>query len=183
MLRLLRVRYARARMSAYVNGELPPNTRRFVARIIDEDQGCYEAYLAQRRVQDELQRTLPLVGSPRSGQLDSLWQQISAEMAAPEAQTPAVRGELQPSYSLGYGLAAGFLLLLLALPYAVNVGAVSASAVPHPQPAQIVTEEAPISEPGAAVTPTGIALRTDAQGTQLARNELHNTPAARTPGR
>lgn len=183
MLRFLWYRYAQARMAAYVNGELPPKTRRFVARIIDEDPRCYQDYLAQRQAQQELQRTLPLVGKPAAGQLDGLWQQISAEIESPETiQQPSLL--LKPSYSLGYGLAAGFLLLLLTLPYAMGAGGVTASAVPRqPQPHAIVTEEAPTFTVSVSATPTAVALRTEAQGTQIARSDLHNTPAAKTPGR
>ncbi|MCA9913575.1 MAG: hypothetical protein KC496_09515 [Anaerolineae bacterium] len=185
MLRFLWYRYARARMAAYVNGELPPKTRRFVARIIDEDPRCYQAYRIQRQAQQELQRTLPLVGKPQAGQLDALWQQISTEMELPEPeviQQPGIR--FKPSYSLGYGLAGGFLLLLLTLPYAMGAGMVTASAVPRqPQPHAIVTEEAPTFTMSVSATPTAVAFHTEIQGTEIARSDLHNTPAAKTPGR
>jgi len=185
MVRFLWYRYARARMAAYVNGELPPKTRSFVARIIDEDPRCYQAYLIQRQMQQELRRTLPLVGKPAAGQLDALWQQISAEIETPESEAPQQpRSRLKPSYSLGYGIAAGFLLLLLILPYAMGSGVVSASAVPRqPQPYAVVTEEAPTFTVSVSATPTAVALRTEAQGTEIARSDLHNTPAAKTPGR
>jgi len=171
-------------MSAYVNGELPPKTRRFIARMIDEDSHCYEAYLAQRQVQEELHRALPLVGKPEPDQLDALWHQISAEIVPAETSSRTSRPQLKPTYSLGYGLAAGFLLLLLTLPYTIGVGTANASAVPHqPQPAQLVTEEVPSYEPKISETPTAIAFYTEAQGTQVVHNDLRNTPASKTPGR
>ena len=57
-------RYCKVHMAKYLSGDLSDITRRRIARFIDESQDCYDEYLRQREITDQLQRSLPAVWPP-----------------------------------------------------------------------------------------------------------------------
>jgi anti-sigma factor RsiW len=181
MLKYLRYRYATAKMAAYVNGELPLKTRRFISRFLDEDPRVYEEYIRQRQTKLELERQLPVFGRPQQKQLDSIWTAIQAEMNAPDKSdiTPTAT---RPRYSLGYGLAVVLCALALLVPLAFDTSRANASAVPEkPLPETVEFTTPSHDTPSAQPTSIAVAARTETRATDDVA-DLQNTPAPHTPG-
>jgi anti-sigma factor RsiW len=138
MLNYLKRRYARARMTAYINGDLSSNGRRIVSEQIDASPDVYRAYIAHKRIKQAMERDLPAFGQPDADRLETLWSSIETELTAAGHQPEAVQA---PSHQPGrsglslryrYGLALVLCLLVLLLPMSLDSGSVQASFTPQP---------------------------------------------------
>ena len=127
LLKYLQYRYVKARMTAYLDGELPVKTRRFIARQIDENPLCYQEYIRTKQTRQELERTLPVFGKASTGQLDNLWANIQEELNQPETKTLLQR---RPGYSLSYGVAMLVLAIIMLAPFAIDAGRANLLPVP-----------------------------------------------------
>lgn len=175
VLKYLQYRYFKARLAAYLDGELPVKTRRFIARQIDENPLAYQEYLRARQTKQELESSLPIFGKPEIGQLDAIWANIQDELQK-EAR-PSLTKKLRPHYSLGYGLAVMLIALLLLAPFALDVQRVTASAAPNELVPNLVT-----TIPATTAVPTIVALMGELRVTDDLSSPLQNTPATHTPG-
>lgn len=143
-------RYCKARMIAFLDGELPPRTYRRVARYIDECSDCYKEYIRQRDLHQELAHRLSVFGSPGLGQLDRIWDTIQDELQLPP------RAHVYPWY-LSYGLVTLVIILALFLPLMLFGDEVSSAAS--------VTPPTPGDDQSAVITnvpyqPTSVAVAT-----------------------
>lgn len=184
MLKYLRYRYAKTKMVAYVNGELPPNTRRFVGRLINDDERVYQEYIRQRHTKLKLERELPTLGHPDAGQLKAVWANIQAELNKPDKpDTPPVR---RPRYSLSYAVAAFMFVLAVLIPLAFDASHASASTVFQksvPETVEFTTPDTDTPHPQPTSVAFAVAVQTQAQVTDGVNADLQNTPAPRTPGK
>lgn len=135
-------RYCKVHMAKYLSGDLSDITRRRIARFIDESQDCYDEYLRQREITDQLQRSLPVFGRPDSQRLDNIWMSLQSELAP---ATPGVMsysrayqflGNAPVGHSLFMVLLAAVLLLPLALGFHTSV-----TAIDLPPPPRLVASE------------------------------------------
>lgn len=133
LLRLLRIRYSKSRMVAYVNGELPPAARRRIARYIEQYPACYAEYIKQRNAARELQWKLPLVGHAEKPALDRMWSAINAELqqAAPQRRS---LGGAKMQFQLRYGVLGLAMAFAIVLPMTFS-GSRTAFALSLSQPA------------------------------------------------
>lgn len=168
LLKYLKYRYVKARLAAYLDGELPANTRRFIAREIDENPLAYREYLRARQTKQALERLLPSFGKPETGQLDAIWANIQGELQ----QESRPRRPLRPQFSFAYGFAVIVIAMLLLAPLAFDTHRASASALPSLPAPEILTTSPAITE--AQVTTVALGATDD-----LAKH-LQNTPEAPT---
>ena len=110
----LKYRYCKARMTAYLNGELSPGARRRMARYIAECPDCYAEYLRQLDLTRELESRVGGFGTPGVGQLDRIWANIEAEITTPAPAPPVRRRRAR------YGLVLLMLLLATLLPWTLG---------------------------------------------------------------
>lgn len=177
MLKYLRYRYAKNRMAAYINGELSVTTRRFVARMIDSDERCYQEYVSQRQKKQELERDLPRFGQADKQQLSTMWAAIQAEMNTPSPAT--LRPTKRP---VTYRLALIVTVLLLVLPFVWSNASPATAVLPQqPSPELLSTQTAPSLLRLTAPTLVALVTLNDHQATDAARPDLQNTPAPHTP--
>lgn len=142
MLRLLRLRYCRAHMNAYLDGTLSDTARRRVARYIDSDPACYAEYMRQRTLRQDLIQTLPRIGRPPAQRLDALWSAIQAEIAPQTIHSGRPMGGLL-NLKAAYGFVGMAAALLLMLPLSVGGGQAGFALPQQPQPrTQVVTATA-----------------------------------------
>ncbi len=180
LVKYLQFRYVKARMTAYLDGDLPVKTRRFIARQIDENPLCYREYIRAKQTRQEIERTLPVFGKADSGQLDNLWANIQAELNQPE--TESVPMSHRPGYSLSYGVAMLILVIIMLAPFAIDAGRSSISPESHSLPEHLTGQTSPASTPDAEFRAVAVAVNTEVQVTSASRIPLQNTPAPRTPG-
>jgi anti-sigma factor RsiW len=175
MLKYLRYRYAKIKMAAYINGELPIHTRRFIGRLINDDERVYREYIRQRQTQRDLERQLPTFGRPDAEQLDSMWANIQTQLNTPE--TPAVTRQF---YSLSYGVALGLCVMALMILLTFDSGRASAavSARHLPETVEFTTPDTPPVK----LTSVAVAGRFETLATDEVVTDLQNTPAPQTPG-
>jgi anti-sigma factor RsiW len=137
----LKYRYVKMRMTAYLSGELPPRSRRRMARYIDESPRCYEEYRRQRQVADEMKIRLPSFGQPTTRQIEGLWTRIHAELSAPRA-----RSSRRPGVWASYGLVLAALTIMLVLPLTLGsaraLTTLTTSVAPTQPPPQIMVDQA-----------------------------------------
>lgn len=158
-----RYHYCKARMVAYVNGELPPAARRRMARYIDVCPACYAEYRRQRSLYEHLSATLPPFGAPAPAQIDRMWNSIQREM-----QRPRSAGWRQ--YPARYGALALLLALLVMIPVALPA-ALDQTGTPPMLPTQpapqlpvalvMATTEAPQQQIPVPLPTQAVALTTD----------------------
>ena len=171
LLKYLKYRYVKARLAAYLDGELPASTRRFIAREIDENPLAYREYLRAKQSKQELERVLPTFGKAEAGQLDAIWTNIQGELQKEER--PAKVRRLRPQFSFAYGIAMMLVAMLILAPFAFDAQRVSAASVPS-QPSPEIQVTSPAKTEAQATT---VALgATD----DLRSNPLQNTPEAGT---
>ncbi|MGJ3238282.1 MAG: hypothetical protein ACFE0Q_06210 [Anaerolineae bacterium] len=181
LLKYLQYRYVKLRLPAYLRGDLPAHTRRFIARQIDENPLCQRAYRQARAGEQLLERTLPIIGKPSEDQLDAIWTNIQAEL-----QQPAPTSITRSNYSFSYGMAVVVLCLLMLSPLTMATGtrALDAPLPEHPLPERTVSLTTPASTPsasGGAVTLL-VDHQEAVQSTRRSTIPLQNTPAPHTPG-
>jgi len=183
MLRFLRYRYAKTRLAAFIDGELPISSRRLIARMIDEDRRIYEEYLRFRQTREMLQRDMPILGRTNPDQLTSMWENIQIQL-----QTPAsVSEQKSTTYrrtSLSYSLVVGFCSIAFLLPVFWGTGDVSDIAIPHqqPQPEMAMKTITPSNMPLIEATAVAVVAQSFPESTDGAFSHLDNTPAPKTPG-
>lgn len=167
---MFRLHYCKSRMAAFINGELPPAARRRVARYMDECPACYEEYLRQKALHQELTSTLPTFGQPSTAQLDRIWSAVQQDVFTPSRRRPV--------YRMRYGLATLALMLALAIPLFLGEGSVRQAAATPPTPARVVSA-ATTSAP-AATSPVATATGTDDQHMMVIEPEAapQRTPEA-----
>jgi anti-sigma factor RsiW len=177
LLKYLKYRYVKARLAAYLDGELPVKTRRFIARQIDENPLAYREYIRAKQSKQVLEDALPSFGKAEAGQLNAVWANIQSELQKDER--PKQRRALLSHFSFGYGFALALFALLLLAPFAFDAHRVSASSVPEQPAPELQTTSPAITEAQA----TAVAFIGDAQGTDdLRSNNLQNTPEAKLTG-
>jgi anti-sigma factor RsiW len=156
-MRIFTYLYCKARMIAFLHGELPPGSRRRVARYIDECPKCYAEYVRQRSLQHELAHRLPSLGQPNPDQLDRIWAGIQAEMQPAPRHTPL-------AYIARYGLATLALVMALLVPLLIGGLDGPQITVTQPRPADLATEvtASPPEPTSVAAAPTQPAAMTAA---------------------
>lgn len=183
LLNYLKYRYVKARMTAYLDGELSIRSRRFVARQIDENPLCYREYILAKQSKQELERTLPTFGKADTPQLEKLWANIQAELNQADEVMPK-QVMRRPSYSLSYSVAVLVLAIILLTPFAIDVSRASISPIPEqPSPEDTVGVTSRAGTPAPDSTAIALAVDTTVQVQTTAQSEipLQNTPAPRTP--
>jgi hypothetical protein len=179
LLKYLRHRYVKARMTAYLDGELSTQTRRFIARQIDENPLCYQEYIRSRQTKQALELDLPTFGRARQGQLDNIWANIQSELKVVDG---VVISRPRLSYSWAYGFAALMMALILLAPFALDARHLGVSNIPkQPLPEIAATQTSPAQT--ASVNPTSVAFAqdTEVQSTDDLSAELQNTPIPNKP--
>ena len=137
----MRLRYCKANLAAYINGQLSPRARRRIARYIDIDAACYAEYVRQRELARELNHSLPYIGQPSQPQIDRIWGAIQAEIS-PNAATSASQRPT-PHYlqvkraNTRFGLVGIACSLVMALPLMMGNSNFSALYVPTPPDPQV----------------------------------------------
>jgi anti-sigma factor RsiW len=109
---MLKCRYTRARIPAFINQELPINARRYVARHLDECPACRAQFEHQKTLRHTLMAEVPRLGQPTAGTLENVWSRIAADLKEP-APAPT---HLPVLRTVGYGFAAAMVGLALLLP-------------------------------------------------------------------
>ncbi|MEO1287730.1 MAG: hypothetical protein AAFV93_08170 [Chloroflexota bacterium] len=181
LIKYLQYRYVKARMMAYLDGELSLQTRRFIARQIDENPLCYREYISAKQTHQELKQSLPTFGTANDSQLDAIWATIQQEMAQPAPTSQPTR--LQPSYRLSYSVALLVLGIILLAPFAIDVSRSQLVPVAQPLPDDTLEITLPASTPEADSQMIAFAVETYAQIGVTSRPNipLQNTPAPQTP--
>jgi hypothetical protein len=72
--------YCKARMVAYIHGELPIEAHRKVSRYIDECPACYAEYVRQRELKRYLSVSVPAMGQTDAQQINHIWMGIQAQL-------------------------------------------------------------------------------------------------------
>lgn len=159
--------HCRAQLVAYVNGELGHRRARRVAGHLRTCDACYAAYVRERDTGRALTHDLALLGRPDVAQLNGLWANIEAQLAAPPtrtAQTPA----------WAHGLVGVALAMLVALPWTLLADdLVASAAVPVGATPAVMPEETPPGTHGAEAAPRKSAT--------VALNLPTEDPKAATP--
>ncbi|MEL7433413.1 MAG: hypothetical protein AAFN11_05655 [Chloroflexota bacterium] len=182
LLTFLRYRYTKARMSAYVNGECTPETRRFIARQIDSDPCCYDEYMRVREIKAQLEAEMPRLGRPEDAQLSAIWANIQSEMVQP-APEPVLQARirLRPRYSLGYSVAMLLLAIIMLTPFAYDGQKSAPSGIAQqPMPEATAAVMTPSADSTTEASAIVVAAQTDPSETRT-RPPQFNTPAPRTP--
>jgi len=148
---MFKVHYCKARMVAFLNGELSPRSRRRMARFIDECDDCYTEYVRQREIQRNLNSDLRRIGSPDADVLSRILVDVKREVFAPRP-SPA-----RMSYQR-YGLATVVVTLMLIFPLLVGQDQRTQSVATQPTPKFNVDQSAtaPSSNIGAVAIATGV---------------------------
>ncbi|MDE2821090.1 MAG: hypothetical protein OXT68_06905 [Chloroflexota bacterium] len=171
-------RYCKVHMAKYLSGDLSDVTRRRIARFIDESQDCYEEYLRQREITEQLQRNLPVFGRADSQRLDNIWVSLQSELA------PAATGALpHPSYPasypgntpIGQSLFMALLAAILLLPLAIGFHTSVASIDLPPRPKLVDIERTPSTRSNAS---SAVLFSTQSSFSNQVPL-LQNTPEAR----
>jgi len=125
-------RYCKVHMAQYLSGDLSDTTRRRIARYIDECEDCYNEYIRQRNLANQLERELPIFGRPSATTLDNMWASIQAELAQPtDSSSGMLTYRPQKRQTWGYGLVMLLVALMLLIPLVIGYHA-SVSPVPLP---------------------------------------------------
>jgi anti-sigma factor RsiW len=164
-------RYCKSRLTAYIQGELAPKSRRRIARHLDECSSCYMEYVRQRDLSDQLAVRVPVIGQPKAPQLQKIWAGIQADM-----QPPKRTARRRYPYQARYGLVALAMVLVLLVPLILGNRNVPFSVPSQPAPPTAVTQ-APRSS--ASESPMTVALVLTDDHDQPSHVALRNTPEAR----
>ncbi|MEM9951190.1 MAG: hypothetical protein AAF846_06315 [Chloroflexota bacterium] len=183
LIKYLQYRYVKARMMAYLDGELSLQTRRFIARQIDENPLCYREYISAKQTHQELKQSLPTFGTAQDSQLNAIWATIQQEMTQPAPISTPQRTRLQPSYRLSYSVALLVLGIILLAPFAIDVSRSQPVPIAQPLPDDTLEITLPASTPEADSQMIAFAVETYAQigATSRPNIPLQNTPAPQTP--
>jgi len=175
----LKYRYTKARMVAYLNGDLPSHVRQRMARYIDGDKRCYAEYVRQKQAAQEIERDLPRFGTPDAARLNAIWTQIETELTASPASQPRV---IRKRYVFGYGMAMAVMLLILIAPAWVNTRLDAGTMLPSQPAPHIVRNETAVPARNATPTHQSVVLLTEPVHKQP-NLYLQNTPTPRASRR
>jgi anti-sigma factor RsiW len=170
MMDQFKVLYCKARMAAYLDGELPAHAHRRVARYIDECPACYAEYARQRDLRRDLLASMPALGQPAQPSLDRIWSAVQQDLAAP---TP-------PPRRLRYGVVIAAIALMLFVPMiAGSADEARSMALPPTPDGEIVAAatETPLTPPLEA---TPVVVGPTVQATDDPLDDI-NPEAAITP--
>lgn len=156
VLAFFRYRYCKAHMVAYLHGELSPQARRRINRMIERDPACYAEYLRQREIMRELEHGLPIFGQPDARTLKRMWGAIQQEL---QGHHPPVR-----AFRWRYGVAGVLLMMILILPLTMGNS--------QPALAHSLSQPAPQTEWATSDTATA------ANSLLIANNPIEVTPPA-----
>lgn len=136
-----KLRYCKTRMVAFINGDLSEKARRRVGRYIDDCPACYDEYILQRNALQEIKPALRGMGIPDARQLDRIWGNIQAEMAADYQKVVANPTRIHRTYQrTTYAVAMIVTILLIVAPLMLGKGDVSLAAdTTLPEPVQRLT--------------------------------------------
>ncbi len=168
-------RYCKARMVAFVNGDLSLRARRRIAHYIDECSKCDDLYTQERRMAQELQDRLHRTKAPDVMQVTRMWSAIQAEMTPVSAD----KSRSVPYYYQRTRYAVAMMVMVLTMAVTIILGNSSASlaaetTLPEPvnrytlatttSPDDNVLVAAATAEPGStdAVTLSGLNLTLEA---------------------
>jgi len=94
----------------YINHELSPKLRDQVAKHLDQCEFCYSLYLQHKRITNELNRVMPLVGNYRPPSFERVWNATRLDAARRTSNY----------YPLRYGMAMVAITVLLLIPFALG---------------------------------------------------------------
>lgn len=168
-------RYCKVHMAQYLSGDLSDTTRRRIARYIDECEDCYNEYIRQRNLANQLERELPSFGRPTEQKLDNMWAAIQTELAAPTTKSSSMLTyRPRKRQTWGYGVVMILVAMMLLIPLAIGYHA-SVSPVPlppRPQTVEVVKTPTTVADNHqvilASITQPGVPLHVPL---------LQNTPA------
>ena len=173
---MLKCRYTRARIPAFINQELPVNARRYVARHLDECPVCRAQYETQKTLRHTLMAEVPRLGQPANGALDMMWSRIATELQTPTLPAPTRTSALR---SAAYGFAATLAGLAMMMPLAAHLTPMD----PLPR----AVRPAPVTHVSTDITSEAL-LTASAQATQVAfvvdyepSIDAYNTPELADP--
>ncbi len=171
----LKYRYCKARMTAYLNGELAPRSRQRMARYIDECPDCYTEYQRQRALVQDLKGYVPAVGRPQSGQLDRMWANIQSQIGA------SVNGQSKKRHKqIGFGLVALVLVLML-LPWITDNRPVAAiPSQPAPSVDRAIHNATDPASSNIGLAATAVVLNNANETDVPITIDLRNTPVPGT---
>lgn len=155
-------RYCKARMTAFIHGELELNVRRRVARHLDECANCDAEYQHRRELAQALQERVAHIGQPKTRQLQKIWGGVQRDLQPGERSA-----HLSPAR---YGLAALVLVVALLLPLTLGNHGVQFNIPTHPAPATAATRTP------ADQTVMTVALVVTDKVARTPNLALHNTP-------
>lgn len=155
-------RYCKARMQAFIHGELDLKARRRVAQHLDECPLCYKEHLQKRELADKLAARVPLLGKSKPPQLQKIWNAVQRDLQPrpKQHQVPSAR----------YGVAALILVVAMLLPLTLGNSNIALSAPTHPIPSTAGTRT-----PSDATVVT-VALMVTDKIDSTPNLALHNTP-------
>lgn len=135
-------RYCQVHMAQYLSGDLSDTTRRRIARYIDECEDCYNEYIRQRNLANQLERELPSLGRPSVYKLDNMWASIQAELANP-SDAPSSMHRPHRLQTWGYGLAMLIVVAMLLTPWVVGYHTSVSSVQLPPRPRTLESIKTP----------------------------------------
>lgn len=116
-LRLIRRQYCRARMAAYVSGEMSPQARRTFARWMDADDVIYAEYRRAREAQRTLNTEIPALGHPTPPALDRIWSSIQNDLSTSKRRPSGLT-----LYKARYGVICIAVGLMMVMPVSFGSG-------------------------------------------------------------
>ena len=142
----------RSHLVDFVHGDVSPLLRRRVARHLDHCPACYNLYLQELDLINDLKRNVPLIGKGHQPSFDAIWAEIQTDIVKPKPR--------MPQFHMRYGLAMLALVIVFLVPLTMgNQNLTLAS--PPTQPAPLAQHATPNgTEPGAVETPVAISFLT-----------------------
>ncbi|MGB1288479.1 MAG: anti-sigma factor family protein [Aggregatilineales bacterium] len=185
MLRLS-CRYNQARMPAFVSGDLPVETRRFIARHMETCPACRAEYERQKAAARNFTREMPVFASPLESRLDTLWASIAQELKqtpAPETALPQQSATMPPKLRYGFAVMM-FIVAIMVMPSALRYGVDAQPGVPsQPVPQLLIETPARTETALSTLRPTAIAQMQQTESVEINTTPalLENTPATPEP--
>lgn len=167
-----RLQYCKARLPAYIHGDLPPATRKRIARYLDASSACYAEYQRQRQLARDINALMPAPSARHVPTFDSIWSVVQAPADGAVRRT-------EKRQTVSYGLLMVLLLMALLAPMVWRTGG-GAFVVPS-QPSPIVLGQRLFltGTPDRFIAPlqADVALSsTQASAERFAPQLLQNTP-------
>ena len=125
-------RQCRTLLPGYIQRELSPKQRTFVARHLTACAECYVFYTTQQQLERELAFAVPRMGGapPRLEKMRSI---VMAEMVRSGAKPKSLRKPNAKLYQARYSLAALILMIALLLPWSMQNRSFALPTPPQPE--------------------------------------------------